>query len=81
MITYRHYLVGEERALQASDLFSGADWEKTLVDLAWEQLQIQHKEWLQVDSAEDIATIVVNPVRWDLSDDYGLTIQFNSTLH
>ncbi|WP_108398022.1 DUF3298 domain-containing protein [Devosia submarina] len=77
MITYRHYLVGEERALQASDLFSGADWEKTLVDLAWEQLQIQHKEWLQVDSAEDIATIVVDPARWDLSDKYGLTIQFN----
>lgn len=77
MITYRHFLVGEGRALQASDLFGGADWEETLVDLAWEQLQIQHKEWLQVDSAEDIATIVVDPARWDLSDGYGLTIQFN----
>lgn len=77
MITYRHYLVGEERGLEAGDLFSGVDWEKTLVDLAWAQLQLQHEEWLQVDSAQEIAQIVVDPARWDLSDGYGLTIQFN----
>jgi uncharacterized protein YecT (DUF1311 family) len=76
MITYRHYLVGEGRALEASDLFTG-EWEKTLVDLAWAQLQVEHKDWLQVESAEDIAEIAVDPARWDLSDDYGLTIQFN----
>jgi uncharacterized protein YecT (DUF1311 family) len=77
MITYRHYLVEEERALEASDIFTGDGWEKTLADLAWAQLQVEHKEWLQVETVEDIAQIVVDPARWDFSDVYGLTIQFN----
>ena len=77
MITYKHYLTAQERGLVASDIFTGADWEKTLADLAWAQLQIEHKEWLQIESADDIAQIVIDPARWDFSDDYGLTIQFN----
>jgi hypothetical protein len=38
---------------------------------------VEHKEWLQVETVEDIAQIVVDPARWDFSDVYGLTIQFN----
>ena len=76
LIQYLHYYVPEEREVDASDIFAGEGWEKTLADLAWTQLQIEHKEWLQVESVDDIAEIVMQPTRWDLSDDYGLVIQF-----
>jgi uncharacterized protein YecT (DUF1311 family) len=77
MITYHHYLTGEERGLVSSDIFTGENWEQTLANLAWAQLQAEHEGWLQIESAEDIAQIVVDPARWDFSDDYGLIIQFN----
>lgn len=75
-ISYLHYYVPETRGLIASDVFSGNDWQGTLVDAAWAQLQLEHKEWLQVEKAADIAEIVVEPARWDLSNAYGLVIQF-----
>ncbi|MFD2647463.1 DUF3298 domain-containing protein [Devosia albogilva] len=71
-----HYFVPEERAVEASDIFAGEDWEAVLVDAAWTALQEQHGEWLQVDSKEDIAEIVVDPARWDLDDGYSLLITF-----
>lgn len=75
-ISYLHYLTTEERGMQASDMFSGKDWQATLRDAAWAQLQAEHAEWLQVESPSDIAEIVIDPARWDLSNDYGLVIQF-----
>jgi uncharacterized protein YecT (DUF1311 family) len=74
--TYLHYLIGENRELVASDIFSGDDWQGQLVEAAWAALQEQHGEWLQVESADDIAESVIDPTRWDLSNDYGLVIQF-----
>ena len=75
-ITYQHYLTEQDRGLIADDLFAGEDWATTLVEAAWAQLQLEHKEWLQVETAGDIAEIVVEPTRWDFSNRYGLTIQF-----
>ena len=75
-ISYQHYLTAEDRGLIASDMFAGDDWAGTLVEAAWAQLQAEHAEWLQVESAGDIAEIVVEPTRWDLSSAYGLIIQF-----
>lgn len=75
-ISYLHYLADQDRGLIASDIFAGDDWASTLVDAAWAELQAEHAEWLQVETAGDIAEIVVEPSRWDLSNDYGLTIQF-----
>ena len=75
-ISYLHYLADQDRAIIASDIFAGDGWQDTLVDAAWAQLQAEHAEWLQVEAAADIAEIVVEPGRWDLSNDYGLTIQF-----
>lgn len=75
-ISYLHYLTAEQRGLEAADMFAGKDWEATLRDAAWEQLQAEHAEWLQVESPDDIAELVVDPRRWDLSNDYGLVIQF-----
>ncbi|MGB3339008.1 MAG: DUF3298 domain-containing protein [Devosia sp.] len=76
-VDYLHYLVGEDRGLIASDVFTGEDWAGTLVEAAWAQLQAEHSaDWLQVETAGDIAEIVVEPNRWDLSNAYGLVIQF-----
>lgn len=75
-LTYLHYLVEQKRGLEASDMFAGKGWADTLIASAWDQLQAEHGEWLQVDKAEDIAQIVVDPRRWDISNDYGLVIQF-----
>lgn len=75
-LSYLHYYVPEEREVVAADIFSGENWQATLADAAWAQLQTQHKEWLQVESEADIADAVADPTRWDLSNDYGLTIQF-----
>jgi uncharacterized protein YecT (DUF1311 family) len=76
-ISYLHYLTREERGLVAGDVFAGDDWAGTLVEAAWEQLQVEHPvDWLQVEEPGDIAELVVEPTRWDLSNDYGLVIQF-----
>ena len=75
-VSYLHYLADQDRGLIASDIFAGDDWASTLVDAAWAELQAEHAEWLQVETAGDIADIVVEPSRWDLSNDHGLIIQF-----
>lgn len=75
-VSYRHYLTAEERGLRADDMFAGKDWQVTLRDAAWAQLQIEHGDWLQFVSAEDITAIVIDPTRWDLSNAHALVIQF-----
>nr|WP_295887719.1 DUF3298 domain-containing protein [uncultured Devosia sp.] len=75
-VSYLHYLTAEQRGLRADDMFAGKDWQVTLRDAAWAQLQLEHQEWLQVESPADITEMVVDPTRWDLSNDYGLVIQF-----
>lgn len=75
-ISFLHYHVPEAREIVGGDIFTGDDWGSVLADAAWEQLQVEHKDWLQVESAADIAETVVDPTTWDLSNDYGLVIQF-----
>src|SRR5690606_9214685 len=75
-IDYFHYLIGEDRALEASDIFTGEDWQAVLRDAAWSELKREHSDWLFAESRDDIADIVVDPTRWGLDDDYGLIIQF-----
>ncbi|MHA6731686.1 DUF3298 domain-containing protein [Devosia sp. A369] len=75
-ITQLNYNIDAQRGVLASDIFTGAHWDKVLTDLAWKRLQSEHGEWLQVESPADIAGAVIDPTRWDLSDDHGLIIQF-----
>lgn len=75
-VGFLHYYVPEQRALEASDVFTGKTWKKVLTDAAWSQLQEQHGEWLQVDDRSEIVEAVTDPTRWDLSNAYGLVIQF-----
>ena len=74
--TYLHYYVPENRGLEAGDLFAGEGWQATLLDLAWEQLKLEHGEWLQLESQEDLAAVVIDPSRWSFESEYGLVIQF-----
>lgn len=75
-ISYRHYLVEEERAMVASDLFAARGWEKALLRLAVAALRAEHGDNLQLDDTKYIAESVIDPSRWDLSDSYDLIIQF-----
>lgn len=76
-ISYLHYLTDEGRALNGSDLFSGKGWQKALLTLTVDALRREHGDNLMLDNPKDIADIVTDPTRWDLSDPYGLVIQFN----
>lgn len=71
-----HYMTEEGRGLEAGDVFDKSGWEDKLAELAFAQLKADHGEWLQVESADDIANLVTNPTRWGFDSVYGLTIQF-----
>lgn len=75
-ISYRHYLVEQERAMVASDLFAARGWEKALLRLAVAALHEEHGDNLMLDDTKYIAESVTDPARWDLSDSYDLIIQF-----
>lgn len=75
-ISYRHYLKDEGRALQARDLFAGKGWQKKLLELVMTAAETEHGEALWPDSLGDLTDVVIDPERWDLSDPYGLIIQF-----
>ena len=75
-VRYVHYLVDEDRALTASDLFAGKGWEKALLELTMAALKADLGDWLMLDDPQDLADVVTDPARWDLSDNYDLVIQF-----
>ncbi len=75
-ISYRHFLREEGRWLTASDVFAGKGWQKALLDLTVTALRDEHGDMLMLEDTSFIADVVTDPVRWDLSDPYGLVIQF-----
>ena len=75
-ISYLHYLLAEQRGLEASDIFTGDGWQKKLADIVYAQLTAERGELLMVDNAEGILDIVSDPTRWNFDSDYGLEIQF-----
>ena len=75
-ISYVHYLLGRERAMEPGDIFAGEGWEKTLTEIATAELKREHGDNLQLDNNQDLAAIITNPSRWSFASDYGLTIQF-----
>ncbi|QQR39496.1 DUF3298 domain-containing protein [Devosia rhizoryzae] len=75
-ISYLHFLTGEGRALEASDLFTGKKWQQALLDLTVAALEEEHGEALMMDGTEYIEDTVIDPASWDLSNPYGLVIQF-----
>ena len=75
-VSYLHYLVDEGRALVAGDIFAGKRWKGALLDLAVEALKAEHGDELMLEDNQYIADSVADPTRWDLSDPYGMIIQF-----
>jgi len=75
-ISFRHYLKEEGRLLEARDLFAGKGWQKALLALVVEAAEAEHGDNLMLDDTSYIADSVIDPSRWNLSDPYGLVIQF-----
>jgi uncharacterized protein YecT (DUF1311 family) len=75
-ISYRHFLTEEGRFLEASDLFTGKKWQQALIDLTMAALEAEHGDALMLDGTEYIEGPIVDPSRWDLSNPYGLVVQF-----
>jgi uncharacterized protein YecT (DUF1311 family) len=74
--SYLHFLPQEERLMVASDIFAKDGWEAALLDLAYDALKKEHGDNLYLDDKNDIAKAVADPARWDISNPYGLVIQF-----
>lgn len=75
-ITFLHYLMREQRPLEAKDIFAGKRWQEALLKLAVEALKAEHGDNLMLDDTQYIAEPVADPSRWDLSDSYALILQF-----
>lgn len=71
-----NFLKDKARFLEASDIFAAKDWKAKLLELTVAALKDEHGDNLMLDNPSDIADSVADPTRWDLSDPYGLVIQF-----
>lgn len=74
-VNYLHYLIKENRPLEASDLFSGDGWQQALADKALAELDATIDGGIWEDSRKDIPGFVTDVTRWDFSDQ-GLILQF-----
>ncbi|MBJ3786696.1 DUF3298 domain-containing protein [Devosia sediminis] len=75
-IYYKHFLKEQERFLEAGDMFQGKGWQRALLGLVVEAAKAEHGDNLMLDDTTYIAESVIDPSRWNLSDPYGLVIQF-----
>jgi uncharacterized protein YecT (DUF1311 family) len=75
VITYRHFLIDEKRALEAADVFGMTDWAQPLANLTLAALAAKLGEDMWEDLEDDIPDWVADPSRWDFSED-GLIIRF-----
>lgn len=74
-ISHVHYLVGDEREMEAADLFAGENWQQQLGDLAIAALKAEHGDALFESFEDDVRAVVADPNRW-IFRDYGLGLQF-----
>ena len=74
-ITYAHFLIEEERMMEASDLFTDEGWEEALGKLALEALDRTVEGGIWEESRGDVPTAAADPSRWNLTDE-GLEIVF-----
>ncbi|WP_052951802.1 DUF3298 domain-containing protein [Devosia soli] len=75
-VSYLHYLIDAGRPMVARDLFGKKGWQSALLKLALEALKAEHGDNLMLDDESSIADAVADPERWDISNPYGLIIQF-----
>ncbi|MGB3026675.1 DUF3298 domain-containing protein [Paradevosia shaoguanensis] len=74
-ITYLHFLRGEGRPLQASDIFTGKKWVTPVADLVLKRLKDDRGELLWDIEQSWLEEVVADTSRWNITDN-GLVIQF-----
>lgn len=74
-IMYLHFLRGENRALEASDIFDKDGWEDQLGKLALVKLDETIEGGIWEESREDAAIVAAEPRRWSFTFE-GLVIQY-----
>ena len=74
-VSYLHFLVGENRMLEASDVFAGEAWQKALAGLAVDELNRTIEGGTWEESVEAVGEAVADPARWSFVDE-GLVLQF-----
>jgi uncharacterized protein len=75
-LTNLHYLIEEQRALEADDIFAAEGWQQALAQLVFEALgEVYHEDALFVTSPAEIAEAVADPARWTFTGD-GLVLRF-----
>ena len=76
-ISHRHFLTGQRRMLEASDIFAGDDWQDRLTEATMAHLKSDiGEDNLFEDYAKAVPDLASDPTRWIFSE-AGLTIQFN----
>ncbi len=75
-ISYEHYLVPEQRALAAGDIFTGNNWQGVLAGLVLKALradpELSDALWEEIDGMEEM---VADPTRWRFTS-RGIEFQF-----
>ncbi|HEY9010571.1 MAG TPA: DUF3298 domain-containing protein [Devosia sp.] len=74
-ITYLHFLRGDNRPLQASDILDKDGWQEQLGKLALAELDETIEGGIWEESREDAAANAADPSRWNFSFE-GLMIQY-----
>ena len=74
-ISYLHFMRGENRPLQASDVFDKPGWEEKLGELALAKLDETIEGGIWEESRDDAPKVAADPSRWNFSDE-GLVIQY-----
>ena len=70
-----HYLVDENRQLEAEDVFSGAGWEDKLGDLVLAELDRTIDGGIWEEARATVPQAAADPTRWSFADT-GLVVQF-----
>ncbi len=74
-IDAHHFLIDQQRLLEASDIFAGDGWQEKLAGLALEALQQKLGDGLFEPDMADLTQWVADPRRWTFTED-GLVLRF-----
>jgi len=74
-IDAHHFLIDQQRLLEASDIFAGDGWQQKLAELALAELEAKLGEGLFEPDMSDLTDWVADPQRWTFTED-GLVLRF-----
>lgn len=68
-ITYSHYLIDQQRMLEASDLFTGDGWQEALGQMALEELDRTIDGGIWDEARPEVPKVAIDPSRWNITGD------------